>query len=89
VTDIQNRLVQCGTWLPVTFTNESAGVYLYSWSYDDSNAQLSGHQFTGSEVLKLNFSSALGAAISVDVYATTYAALEVGNGVLRKIALSE
>lgn len=94
VSDIQNRLVQCGNWLPVTVTNESAGVYLYSWSYDpketfESNAQLSGHHFTGTEILKLNFTSSLAAAISVDVYALTYSAIEVGNGVMRKIALAE
>lgn len=94
VTDLQNRLIQCGSWLPVTFTNESAGVYLYSWTYDpkevfDSNAALSGQQFTGTEVLKLNFSSSLASAISVDVYALTYAAIEIGNGVVRRIPLSE
>jgi hypothetical protein len=94
ILESQNRLIMCGSWLPVTFTNESAGVYMYSWSYDpketfDTNAQLSGHHFTGSEVLKLNFSSSLGSAISVDVYAMTYSAIEVGNGAIRKIALSE
>lgn len=94
ILDLQNRLVQGGNWLNTTFLSESAGVYFYSFALDpkevwDTNAALSGYQFTGSEILKLNFSTSLAAAAQVDFYALTYSAVEMGASGVRKIALSE
>lgn len=94
INDILSRLVQGGNWLNVTFLNESAGVYFYSFALDpkevfDSNASLSGRTFTGSEVLKLNFSSSLSSNAQVDVYALTYATLELTPSGIKKYALSE
>lgn len=94
ILDLQNRLVQCGNWLNTTFTSEGAGAYFYSFALDpkevwDTNGALSGYHFTGSEILKLNFSTSLASAVQVDFYALTYSAVEMGTSGVRKIALAE
>lgn len=94
ISDLQNRLIQCGNWLDSTFTSEVGGIYFYSFSIEPretwkSNASLGGYMFTGSEILRVNFSSALGAAAQVDMYALTYNAIEMGLNGVRVIGLSE
>lgn len=94
VQDNLNRLVQASRWLNTTFSSESAGAYFYSFSLDpvtswNTNANLSGRQFTGSEILKLTFTTALASAVQVDVFAYTHSALELSPQSVKKIALSE
>jgi hypothetical protein len=93
ITDALSRYIQGGRWFSTTFLNDGAGVYAYAHSIDplesfNSAAQLGGHQYGGSEVLRLNFSTALSAAAQVDVYALTHAALEVSPVGVKKLSLS-
>jgi hypothetical protein len=93
ITDLLSRYVQGGRWFSTTFLNDGAGVYAYAHSVDpyesfNSAAQLGGHQYTGQEVLRLTFSTALAASAQVDVYALTHAAIEMGPGSVKKLSLS-
>lgn len=56
--------------------NNGANVYMYSFTADPEAAIRDGqsnghHTFTGNEVLKINFASALGGACQVDIHAYT------------------
>jgi hypothetical protein len=93
ITDILSRYVQGGRWTNTLFLNDGPGVYMYSHSIDpvetfNSAAQLGGHQYTGGEVLRLNFSTALTAAAQVDVYALCHSAIEMSPSGVRKLSLS-
>lgn len=70
-------------------TNNNANVYVYSFAADavdsSENAVSSGvHNFSGSEQLKINFTSSLGAAVQVDVLAYTEAMLSMTPGGAKK-----
>lgn len=76
-------LILNDTWTRSSYTNEvsvgfgtnnNANVYFYSFGADplstfDTASFLNNHRFTGNEQLQINFASALGAAVQVDVYA--------------------
>lgn len=93
ITDILSRYVQGSRWTNTLFLNDGAGVYMYSHSIDpvesfNSAAQLGAHQYTGQEVLRITFSTALATAAQVDVFCLCHSAIEMGSGSVKKISLS-
>ena len=72
--------------------DQKANFYLYSFSSDLVTAVTQGQclnsrRFNGAETLQLNFASALGANVSVDVYAFVESVLEQTPSSVRKITL--
>jgi hypothetical protein len=72
--------------------DQKANFYLYSFSSDlisaVSNGQcLNSRRFTGAETLTLNFPSALGANVYVDVYAMVESVLEQTPSSVKKITM--
>jgi hypothetical protein len=70
-------------------TNNAANVYIYSFSADaaesaENAVSMGTHNFTGTEQLKVTFTSSLGAAVQVDVMAYTEAVLAVGTHSVKK-----
>jgi hypothetical protein len=93
ITDILSRYVQGQRFTNTLFLNDGPGTYMYSHSIDpvetfNSSAQLGAHQYTGGEILRLNFSTALAAAAQVDVFALTHAAIEMTPSGVKKLSLS-
>lgn len=67
-------------------------VYLYSFSPEplqvvSTGNELGGRVFNGTEQLIINFSSALGSAQQVDVFAAQYSALQLGPDGWRKVGI--
>ena len=72
-------------------TNNAANYYMWSLSVDPVSAMLDGQaltsrRFIGAEQLILNFPSATGAAVQVDVYAWVESVLEQGVGYVKKLS---
>lgn len=72
--------------------NNAANFYMWSFSADPvaalSNGQaLTSRKLTGSEQLILNFQSALGSAVTVDVYAYVESIVEQGPSHVKKMSL--
>ena len=72
--------------------NNAANFYMWSFSADPvaalSNGQaLTSRKLTGSEQLILNFQSALGSAVTVDVYAYIESIVEQGPSHVKKMSL--
>jgi hypothetical protein len=70
-------------------TDNKANVYIYSFSGDPSDSSdnavsLGVHNFAGNEQLKINFTSSLGAAAQVDVYAYTEAIVSFSKQSVKK-----
>lgn len=87
-----SRYVQFRDWFNTTFTSDTNGVYVYSHVVDplevyNNGSALGGRVYTGSEQLSLTFSSSLASAVQVDVFAFTYAAIEIGASGSRKFAI--
>jgi hypothetical protein len=87
-----NRFIQAREWWNTTFSSDVNGVYCYSHAVDplevySNGSALGGRIYSGSEQLQLSFASALGSAVQVDVYAYTYAALELSSSGAKKFAI--
>ena len=72
--------------------NQSSNFYMWSFSADPisclTNGQaLTSRKMTGQEQLQLNFPSALGAQVQVDVYAMVENVVEVGTHHVKKMSL--
>jgi hypothetical protein len=75
-----------------TVTDNKANVYCWSFSSNPvlalEKGLLLGHRrFQGNEQLQLNFTSALAAAVQVDVFAYSQSAIEQGAGFVKVYAL--
>lgn len=76
----------------VGITDNKANVYLYSFSADPADGFNTGLSygaklFNGSEQLKVNFNSALGANVQVDIYAFCDSVVEVSPNNVRKLTV--
>lgn len=70
-------------------TNNNANVYIYSFSADCSESannavSLGAYNFTSSEQLQITFSSALGSAVQVDVFAYVESIVAFTRGTVKK-----
>jgi hypothetical protein len=77
---------------PPGFT-EGAGYYIWCFTSDpqgavDTSNSMGSYFFKGSEVLRLQFSSALGSAATLEFYALTSSAVEMTGSTYRKIPLT-
>jgi hypothetical protein len=89
----QARFILGGRYSNTTFLSETDGAYLYSFSLDpistyQNSVNLGAYTFRGNEQMILRFSSALGSAVEVVVYALTYSALEMSVNHVKKIPLT-
>ena len=84
------RLILGHQWSNSLYLTESSGAFIYSFCASPEEAMnginTGGHVFSGSEQLKLTFSSAQ--TVQVDLYAPTYAALRSNGQTLQKFSLS-
>ena len=73
-------------------TNNGANVYIWSFSADCIETATTGidmntYRFSGNEQLQINFVSALGAGVTIDVYAHMATVVEVSNNAVKKLSL--
>ena len=69
--------------------DNKANVYIYSFSADCSDALMNGvssgvYNFSGNEVLRVNFVGSLGASVQIDVLCYEESVLEITKGSARK-----
>jgi hypothetical protein len=83
-------------WFRSSFTAESPNnnVYVYSFGASPSETMWSGkiynhHNFIGSEQLQINFTSALGSAVQVDIYAQVNAYIKSSANDVKKISINQ
>ena len=72
--------------------NNNANVYIWSFSASsvetaETGVDMNCYRFTGNEQLQITFTGALGASITIDVYAHMSSVVEVSSNSVRKISL--
>ena len=73
-------------------TNNGANVYIWSFSADsvstaESGTDMNTYRFSGNEQLQINFTGALAAGVTIDVYAHMASVVEVSSNAVKKLSL--
>ena len=74
-------------------TNNGANVYVWSFSAScvetaTTGVDINTYRFTGNEQLQITFTGALGAGVTVDVYAHMASVVEVSHNAVKKLSIN-
>ena len=74
-------------------TNNNANVYIWSFSAScvetaETGVDMNCYRFTGNEQLQIQFTGALAASMTIDIYAHMSSAVEVSSNAVKKISLA-